>query len=320
MRRSPKIILSLGVLTLPAFAIERPTLVSEVPEQNEVGLKEAQSEPWLGLSGDPLPDMLKAHLGVEKGVVVLLVNPGSPAERAGVKEHDVLLRVNERPVGSQLSLKEALFELNSGDEVTLTLMTEGVKNVVKTVLVERPEGLKDARPMAERQWIEPRDKANRDLPQDGGIIPKGRGGLQGLLGQIDPTHQKMIEDMLNDRNRGFDLHRQLNRQLEEMKNQMQQPGNQTGLQLNFNNVMGKGASSNSSSMTIGDNEGSVTMRRSDNKTDVIVKNHEGKVLFEGPYHTEEDKASVDPAIRERIESQNFSMGRSALSLKSLFGK
>jgi hypothetical protein len=36
-------------------------------------------------------------------------------------------------------------------------------------------------------------------------------------------------------------------------------------------------------------------------TRVVVKDHNGKLLFEGPYTTQEDKANVPPEVRQRLE-------------------
>ena len=54
-----------------------------------------------------------------------------------------------------------------------------------------------------------------------------------------------------------------------------------------------------------DGKGSVTMKTINGKKDVIVKNKEGKVVFEGPYQTTQEQAAVPDDIRERLERMNF---------------
>ena len=77
--------------------------------------------------------------------------------------------------------------------------------------------------------------------------------------------------------------------------QQVQKGNAGGL-MNF----GMGTS-----VTLMDNDGSITLKTVDGKKEVVVKNKEGKTLFEGPYQTEQDKAAVPDAVRERIEKLNI---------------
>lgn len=322
MKSVSNVIFPVGSLALSilhsTLAAEDLAAVNEVDasasETKLVAATRANSEAWLGVSGDPLPDILQAHLGVERGLLVHYVNPDSPAERAGIKPHDVLLAVGDRIVGSQLTLKESLLDHQPGDEIELSLFSGGEKTRVNVNLAQRPAELVNSKPQAERQWIE-----SRKGSADGQI--QRIGGLNGQLSQIDSSHQKIIESMLNDRSRGFNLHQQLDEQFEQMRKQMMQSGSDpNGLQLNFNNLRSSSNSSRSSVMTMADNNGSVTMKTGDGGTQVTVKDNAGAVLFEGPYHTDEEKAAVDPEIRKRIDSQSFKMGGGSMSLRSMFGR
>ncbi len=315
--------LSAGFAILPNISkgIERPVPVNEKENQKlnseEHATQKSEALPWLGVSGDPLPEVLQSHLGITKGLLIHFVSPESPAEEIGLKSHDVLTKINDRAIGSQLTMKEAILDTQVGDRVNLEYMRAGEKKQVEVTLSARPAHIAESKPLAERQWIEPRDGAqNRNHDRGNSLFPRGRGSLSGMLGQIDAKHQQMIEDLLNDKQRGFDLHQQLDQQFEQMRQQM----GHSGIQLNFNNLMGDVQSSQTSVMTMSDEQGSVTMQRNDEGTQVTVKDHKGVVLFEGPYHTKEDKAAVDPEIRKRIESQNFSIGSDIQGLGGLFGR
>jgi glutaredoxin 3 len=56
-----------------------------------------------------------------EGAFVGGVNPGSPAERAGLKVGDVIIAVDGTPVGSVDALSQALAAANSSGNVKLTL-------------------------------------------------------------------------------------------------------------------------------------------------------------------------------------------------------
>src|SRR5262245_15019342 len=55
---------------------------------------------WIGLLGGPIPadDALRAHLDLpeNQGLRVENVVPDSPAAKAGLKRHDILLRANDQ--------------------------------------------------------------------------------------------------------------------------------------------------------------------------------------------------------------------------------
>jgi serine protease Do len=63
---------------------------------------EPKSEYFIGVSLETLEDALRAQLALPagQGVLVNEVSPGSPAEKAGVKKHDVVLEVGHTAVGS----------------------------------------------------------------------------------------------------------------------------------------------------------------------------------------------------------------------------
>ena len=61
-------------------------------------------------------------LTANHGVVVVGVQPGSPADRAGIHKGDVILEVNHQPVNSVTEVKGAITKAN--DEGTLLLLVK----------------------------------------------------------------------------------------------------------------------------------------------------------------------------------------------------
>lgn len=62
-----------------------------------------------------------------------------------------------------------------------------------------------------------------------------------------------------------------------------------------------------SSIRLMDDQGSIEMKTIDGQKEVRVFDKAGKLLWEGPYDTDQDKAAVPDDIRERIESVNVDM-------------
>jgi hypothetical protein len=88
-------------------------------------------------------------------------------------------------------------------------------------------------------------------------------------------------------------------QREMMKRMQRQMG---ALQLKMGDVEA------ASSIRLRDDQGSIEMNLSNGSREGRVFDNEGKLLWEGPYDTEQDKAAVPDGIRERIERLNFDIG------------
>ncbi|MGR7025607.1 S1C family serine protease [Geodermatophilus sp. URMC 62] len=72
--------------------------------------------------------------GTRDGALVLNVEPGSAAADAGVQEQDVVIAVDDRPVGSSEELVVAVDAHEPGDVVTLELIRDGASTTVRATL------------------------------------------------------------------------------------------------------------------------------------------------------------------------------------------
>jgi S1-C subfamily serine protease len=85
----------------------------------------------LGLGGQNLPirrQVVRFHgLTAESGVLVLAVEAGGPAERAGVRERDVVIALDDRPVAGIDDLHRALGAERVGVEGTITVIRRAEK-------------------------------------------------------------------------------------------------------------------------------------------------------------------------------------------------
>ncbi len=85
-------------------------------------------------------DELLKELGLKepRGAFIVHVEPGSPADKAGVRAKDVLVELNERPVGSQSDLVFRVAEIVPGSVIPLKVIRDGKERVVKATVAERP--------------------------------------------------------------------------------------------------------------------------------------------------------------------------------------
>ncbi|MGO9371861.1 MAG: PDZ domain-containing protein, partial [Syntrophobacteraceae bacterium] len=80
----------------------------------------------LGIQVQDLNSQMAGQLGInaDHGVVVANVEPGSPADRASLRQGDVIVEVNRKPVKSVSDLKEEIAKVPNGDSVLLFVKNE----------------------------------------------------------------------------------------------------------------------------------------------------------------------------------------------------
>ena len=98
-------------------------------------------KPWLGLQPEELGEDLRSQLDLPAGagLRVALVKAGSPAEKAGVLKHDILVKIDGKPVKGEDSLAAFMEGAKIGQEVVLTVLRKGKEQEVKVTLGERIE-------------------------------------------------------------------------------------------------------------------------------------------------------------------------------------
>jgi serine protease Do len=103
-------------------------------------------QPYLGVRYVSLTNDLahQFNLKVNRGAYVVASNnepavlSGSPAERAGIKDHDTITKVNNQTIDDKTSLTSALSKYKVGDTVTLTIVREGKTTTLKATLGNAP--------------------------------------------------------------------------------------------------------------------------------------------------------------------------------------
>ncbi|MEG2247490.1 MAG: PDZ domain-containing protein, partial [Akkermansia sp.] len=134
-------------------AIDRP--INSVNTQSPLAQEQAQSKAqelnqlkpipsranklWLGIVPGKVPAVLLAQLELSgnSGVVAEGIAPGSPAQKAGIKDMDIILRVADKPISEANDLLLSIQDKKAGDKVPVELLRGG-KN--QTLMVELEEG------------------------------------------------------------------------------------------------------------------------------------------------------------------------------------
>ena len=307
-------VLLIGLATAPAsFAVERPAELDETPHQLQnkpVAIEPLDEEavknwpekkiavvdavpsqenadtvvPYLGVGSTAVGELLSGHLGIEYGVVIQQVHEGSGAAKAGLLKNDILLSFDGRHLATPLDLRDAVRGCKVGDEVAVDLIRKGQKMEEVVLLEERPEGLP-------------------------GFVPSDRRGM-GQLRQVWPGADQMPDGARD--------------QIDRLRNMIDEEFNGIGLGLKLNEMLqgdlpdGDGQididMNAESSVTWSDGQGTITMKMQDGQTEVVVRDNNGGIVYDGPWETEQDKAAVGPEVRERIENMGVKKQGNQLKL------
>jgi len=77
-------------------------------------------------------------LPVENGAYVSYIDPGSPAEKAGLKTGDIITKVGDKDLGDEMPFINALFSFSPGDTINIEIVRDSKSKTLTVTLGERP--------------------------------------------------------------------------------------------------------------------------------------------------------------------------------------
>lgn len=306
MKTSFRQILLLTALVCPLQAIEPPVESQPIPpRKTSVDLKaeapraqlvfpgadapkavpvpvEDAERPYVGVILDPVSEILSGHLKLAagEGLVVGDLVEGGPAEKSGLAVNDIITRVNGVMVGSSEQVRIEVEKHAVGDEVTLEVVHDGERKDLVVTLGAAPDQLM------------------------GGMAFGDAQNLKGHLGNLPEKHADIIRQAMEQGMKGLgqldngggmpeDWQKGILKRMEEM--------GVGGEGIDFENLKAE------SSVRLLDDQGSVEVKGMGGSKEVRVFDKAGKLVWEGPYDTEQDQAAVPDDIRERIDKVNINM-------------
>jgi copper chaperone CopZ len=111
----------------------------ESPQIRRLGEMPGKKMTWLGVSVEPVSQPLMHHLKLQPGVglIVEQVIPGSPAQKAGLEEYDILQKFSDQLLVNPEQLSALVHMHKSGDTVTLGVIHQGEPKELKVTLGEQ---------------------------------------------------------------------------------------------------------------------------------------------------------------------------------------
>lgn len=167
---------------------------------------------YLGVKPDDVDaEMARAlELPSSKGVIVTQVTKGSPAEEAGLKVQDVILKLNDRVVTSRQQLITVAERLEIGTSYPLVVLRDGKEVELTVVAAEFPEQIVQAGEQIESLGVEvqamtPELARELELDSDSGVVITNvqRGSIANRIGlrpghvilRIGKTDVQTLEDL-----------------------------------------------------------------------------------------------------------------------------
>lgn len=246
---------------------------------------EKETVTFLGVETGPISPTLTAQLGLAEGtgLVVTHVVPDSPAASA-LKEHDILLKLDDQVLIEQRQLSVLVRNHHDGDEIALTYLRGGKQAVAKVKL-----GKHDVPKMAML--------FNQPVP---GIFAGGGGfGLTAAGSGGDPFAS----------NPGGTQNSEIVRRMLPMMGGVNAPGLRR-LQIARPDGPGQGLGERDISVTVNtgnshvvlnDAQGSLDLTIKEGKKDLVAKNSKGDQVFAGPVNTPEERRALPAEVRKRLE-------------------
>ncbi len=231
------------------------------------GPMETESVTFLGVETAPVSATLVAQLNLPAnvGLVVLHVVPSSAAATA-LKEHDILLKLDDQILIDQHQLAVLVRNHKDGDEVTLTYVRGGQQSTAKVKLSKHDvPKLSSAGPFFKHFAPGPEVKRSTTLHGSDG----DRQQVDQVLSLIDADRDGDVQYHFNTNEDGAMRAMRVDR-----------------------------ADSN---LVYSDDDGSLELAVKNGKKSLVAKSKDGKQEFSGPVNTPEERKAMPGNLRERLE-------------------
>lgn len=168
------------------FAIPAET-AAPIIEQLRRG--EAIERGYLGVQINPVTEDMAASLGIarNRGELVQGVQPGQPAEQAGLEAGDIVLKVNGRDVTSEQTLSYLVANIEPGTTIPLEVLRNGERRNLNITVGRRPSDEE----LRQSQMFDPDAE-----PEDEEMAPSENELIQNQLGlQLLPLNAQIARQL-----------------------------------------------------------------------------------------------------------------------------
>lgn len=122
------------------FAIPAATATQVADQIIQTG---SATHSYLGVGTQTVTPDLQQQFGLSRssGVLVADVTAGGPAEKAGLQQGDIIVKIDDQDMTESSNLMVAIRDKQPGDTVQVTIDRNGTSQMVSVTLEERPAGM-----------------------------------------------------------------------------------------------------------------------------------------------------------------------------------
>lgn len=134
---------------------------------NQVVIKESE-QGYLGIQGKDITEEYAQGFSMPKGVYVVKIIEGSPADTCGLKAGDIITKIGDRDVSSMESVQNILSGKKAGDTIQMTVQRNNEKGEYEEVKLDVKLGAKKDMPKSEsdKKTITEDNHSKQDDEQD----------------------------------------------------------------------------------------------------------------------------------------------------------
>jgi hypothetical protein len=262
----------------PAPAVPPVAPVPPVPpprghaHEYDMGPKEPVT--FLGVETSEVPRVLSEQMGLPRGfgVVVDYVVPNGPAAAAGLQPSDIIRMLNDQQIVDPSQLGKLVRSFAEGASVELTLLRKGKEMKVSVKLGKKDVPVGRGPFGFEQEWnFDDLDKMKFDFKApDMTAVREAVARAKDQAMRARDAAQRAV--------RGLRI-----------------VTTDDGLTKSTRIDLGK------ATITFSDDQGELKMESIDGRKMLTAKDAQGKVLFNGPIDTEEERATLPANVRQRFE-------------------
>lgn len=213
------------------------------------------------------------YLSVQK------VEKGSPAEKSGIQQYDLLLQFDDQILINQEQLKHLVRYKKAGDEVILTFLRRGVKRSSKLILGGIPKT---------------HDSIINETINNDPFLDRNPLGLNGFLPN-DSNLRELIQRhsfrKMPNLNRNYGQFRHVKPENDSDED----PLHQTSVKDSFSHQ------STNSQVMVSDKKGTLELIERDGQKSLRATDPNGKVVFDGSIDTDEERKTLSPELMTRLK-------------------
>ena len=119
-------------------------------------------KPYIGITVSPLSEETANITGIKAGAVVQDVTEDAPADKAGLKSHDVIVKVGDTDINDSNDLVQVISKSDPGDVLTFHIYRQGQEITMDVEIGSKTESALKDEEEAEEENAEPQEQPNQN--------------------------------------------------------------------------------------------------------------------------------------------------------------